>query len=43
MEEKDTAAMEQPTIAAATVVRMTILKTLCSNSFSIFSPAERIR
>ena len=33
--------MEQPTIAAATVVRMTILKTLCSSCFSIFRPGGK--
>ena len=35
--------MEQPTIAAATVVRMIISKQLCYSSFSIFSTAERSR
>ena len=43
MDEKDTAASVQPTIAATTAARMQRSKGSFFNCFSIFSPAERMR
>ena len=43
MDENDTAATEQPTMAAMTAARMQTLNAFRSSWRSIFSPAERMR